>query len=78
MKKGKAAAATPSIQRLKPGTYAWCSCGESKTQPFCDGAHKGSDFRPVIFKVANEKVYSLCNCKQTCEAPDCDGSHGDL
>jgi CDGSH-type Zn-finger protein len=21
--------------------YAWCACGLSKNQPFCDGSHKG-------------------------------------
>jgi CDGSH-type Zn-finger protein len=30
-------------------TYYWCSCGHSKNQPFCDGAHKGSTFTPVPY-----------------------------
>ena len=25
-------------------SYYWCSCGRSKSQPFCDGAHKGTIF----------------------------------
>lgn len=30
---------------LKQGeTYYWCTCGRSASQPFCDGAHKGSEF----------------------------------
>ncbi|MFT4651259.1 MAG: CDGSH-type Zn-finger protein, partial [Flavobacteriales bacterium] len=28
-------------------TYYWCSCGQSKKQPFCDGSHKGTEFRPA-------------------------------
>lgn len=24
---------------------SFCRCGLSKNQPYCDGAHKGSDFR---------------------------------
>jgi CDGSH-type Zn-finger protein len=26
--------------------YWWCACGRSKTQPFCDGSHKGTEFVP--------------------------------
>jgi CDGSH-type Zn-finger protein len=28
-------------------SYWWCACGRSKTQPFCDGSHKTTQFRPV-------------------------------
>ncbi|NDC36921.1 MAG: CDGSH iron-sulfur domain-containing protein, partial [Proteobacteria bacterium] len=27
---------------MEPGTYYWCSCGRSKSQPFCDGSHAGT------------------------------------
>ena len=23
-------------------SYWWCACGRSKSQPFCDGSHKGT------------------------------------
>lgn len=32
-------------------TYRWCSCGQSIKQPFCDGSHKGTDFKPYKFTV---------------------------
>ena len=31
----------PSVNELEAGTYAWCSCGSSAKQPYCDGSHKG-------------------------------------
>ena len=38
----------PKAVALKAGeTVWWCSCGRSKTQPFCDGSHEGTEFLPV-------------------------------
>ena len=40
----------PLPVEVKAGeTYYWCSCGQSKNQPFCDGSHKGSDFTPMAW-----------------------------
>lgn len=55
--------------------YAWCSCGESSNQPFCDGKHKGTDFTPIVFEAEKTESLWLCACKQTKNEPDCDGSH---
>ncbi len=40
------AAKKAAVLELEPGTYYWCACGRSKNQPFCDGSHKGTDFKP--------------------------------
>lgn len=56
-------------------TYAWCSCGRTEKMPFCDGLHKGTEFKPLIFKVTEEKNHKLCNCGNTKNAPFCDGTH---
>jgi len=56
-------------------TYFWCSCGKSATQPFCDGAHKGSGFAPVKYVAETTKKVFFCGCKDTSNAPLCDGSH---
>ncbi|MFT5224590.1 MAG: CDGSH-type Zn-finger protein [Polaribacter sp.] len=56
-------------------TYYWCSCGQSKKQPFCDGSHKGTEFRPAAYTAEKTKKVYLCGCKKTGGVPFCDGSH---
>lgn len=59
-------------------SYAWCACGRSAKQPFCDGTHKGSEFRPIVFKAEKDEEVWLCGCKQTKTGPHCDGTHNTL
>ncbi len=65
----------PYVMEIEPGTYAWCSCGLSSKQPYCDGAHKTTDFKPLIEKVSEKKTVAWCGCKKTAKAPFCDGVH---
>lgn len=58
--------------------YLWCSCGRSKSQPFCDGSHAGSDYLPVAFKAARDEDVIFCGCKHTSTGPFCDGTHSNL
>ena len=58
--------------------YWWCSCGLSKNQPFCDGAHKPTRFTPLEYKAEKSAKVWLCGCKQTNRKPACDGSHKQL
>jgi CDGSH iron-sulfur domain-containing protein 3 len=55
--------------------YAWCTCGLSETQPFCDGKHKGTGLAPEVFLADESKTVWFCLCKKTCGKPYCDGSH---
>ena len=68
----------PAVLELEAGTYYWCSCGQSKAQPFCDGSHAGSDFTPLKFAVEEKKTVALCQCKATENKPFCDGTHSKL
>lgn len=74
----KIAAKAPKMVTLDPGTYYWCSCGQSKNQPFCDGSHKGSEFSPVAFKIDTKQDAWLCQCKHSKKKPFCDGTHKTL
>ncbi|HYG76675.1 MAG TPA: CDGSH iron-sulfur domain-containing protein [Planctomycetota bacterium] len=68
----------PIVTTLEPGTYYWCACGKSLKQPFCDGSHAGTAFRPMQFKVEEKKQVALCACKHSRNMPYCDGSHRNL
>lgn len=59
-------------------SYFWCSCGQSKRQPFCDGSHKGSTFEPVKYTAEASKKVFFCGCKHSSKPPLCDGSHSKL
>tara|TARA_B100000674_G_C37961994_1_gene972511 strand:- start:1509 stop:1748 length:240 start_codon:yes stop_codon:yes gene_type:complete len=56
-------------------SYYWCACGKSKSQPFCDGSHKGTNFKSFVYKAEETKKIFFCTCKQTANPPLCDGSH---
>ena len=58
--------------------YAWCACGLSARQPFCDGSHKGTGIVPVVFTAEQTKEVWFCGCKATKGRPYCDGSHSAL
>lgn len=58
--------------------YAWCGCGESSKQPFCDGSHKGTGLSPRVFTAEETKTAYLCGCKHTGNGPFCDGNHANL
>ena len=66
------------INVKKDTRYAWCSCGLSAKDPYCDGSHKGTGFKPMIVKEEADKTIFLCSCKNTSNSPYCDGTHNNL
>ncbi len=68
----------PFVVTLKPGRYAWCACGLSSKGDLCDGSHKGTGYKPVVFEIKEEKKVALCGCKHTKNPPYCDGTHKEL
>lgn len=59
-------------------TYAWCACGLSQSQPFCNGAHQGTGFTPKLFKADKAGTVHFCGCKHSAAGATCDGSHKTL
>jgi glutamate synthase domain-containing protein 2/CDGSH-type Zn-finger protein len=55
--------------------YHFCVCGRSNNQPFCDGSHAGTSFKPLAFKSEKDESAFLCACKHTRNPPYCDGTH---
>ena len=63
------------VDLAKGEEYYFCACGRSKTQPFCDGSHAGTGFKPLSFAAEESGDAYLCQCKHSASTPFCDGSH---
>ncbi|VAX07396.1 Glutamate synthase [NADPH] large chain [hydrothermal vent metagenome] len=63
------------VNLSKGQEYHFCTCGKSKSQPFCDGSHAGTSFTPRVIVSEEEQEAYLCACKHSRNTPFCDGSH---
>ena len=70
----------PYVIKETAGKKAWCACGESEKQPYCDGSHarKNTGIRPIVVEIEQEKTVAWCGCKQSGNKPYCDGTHSKL
>lgn len=69
---------SPYVMEVEPGEYAWCACGKSDDQPYCDGSHFDTEIEPVAVTIEEKKTVAWCGCKKTSNPPYCDGSHKNL
>jgi glutamate synthase domain-containing protein 2/CDGSH-type Zn-finger protein len=63
------------VELVKDQEYYFCTCGRSKNQPYCDGSHAGSGFKPKSFVAEQSGDGYLCKCKHSANLPFCDGTH---
>jgi CDGSH iron-sulfur domain-containing protein 3 len=77
MSQAMRASDTPyAIEVTQGKDYWWCSCGQSKGQPFCDGSHKTeAKFTPIKYTALESKTVYFCGCKASANQPLCDGAH---
>lgn len=80
MSEAKIAQKSPYIKEETAGAKAWCACGHSANQPYCDGSHGrlGTGLRPVITNIDAPRKVAWCGCKRTGKPPFCDGTHSSL
>ena len=63
------------VSLSKGQEYHFCTCGRSRSQPFCDGSHAGTGFTPRVIVADEDQEAYLCACKHTANPPFCDGTH---
>jgi CDGSH-type Zn-finger protein len=69
---------SPCIRMEKAGTkVAFCACGESGKDPYCDGSHaaKNTGKTPIVVDIDKDKKMAWCMCKKSEIMPACNGSH---
>ena len=65
----------PYVVEVEEGRrYLWCSCGLSRRQPWCDGAHCGTAFEPLAFVAPISGEFYMCGCKRSDNKPYCFGN----
>jgi CDGSH-type Zn-finger protein len=68
----------PFVIDEPPGKKAWCKCGLSARQPYCDGSHKTTACKPIVVEITEGKKVAWCGCKHSGNMPYCDGTHRNL
>jgi CDGSH-type Zn-finger protein len=66
------------VKVQKDQVYYWCSCGESLTQPFCDGVggcgQADAVFKPIPYIPRYDETAWFCGSKHSPRRPTFDGT----
>jgi CDGSH-type Zn-finger protein len=78
MADGRIVQKKPFVIEEQGDKVAWCACGRSANQPYCDRSHRGTEFRPIVVEVQPGQKVAWCGCKHSGNKPFCDGTHRTL
>ena len=80
MPEPKIAQRMPFVKMEESGAKAWCACGQSQNQPYCDGSHArlNTGITPIRVEIEGPKRVAWCGCKRSANKPYCDGTHSRL
>ena len=80
MTEPKIAQRGPYVKDEQPGKKAWCACGNSQNQPYCDGSHArlNTGITPITVELKEAQRVAWCGCKHSGNKPYCDGTHKKL
>ncbi|MEK7288507.1 MAG: CDGSH iron-sulfur domain-containing protein, partial [Elusimicrobiota bacterium] len=67
MEEPKITQRAPYVREEQPGKKAWCACGHSQKQPYCDGAHArlNTGIAPIAVEIAQAKKIAWCGCRRS-------------
>lgn len=69
----------PYVVEAEEGkTYYYCTCGLSDNQPFCDGKHKGTEFKAQPYTAEKTGNVYFCGCRASKKGALCDGEHKNI
>ncbi len=68
----------PILVEETVGVKYYCTCRQSKNQPYCDGSHRGTNCTPMKVEIEADKTYAYCGCRKSGALPFCDGTHSSL
>jgi CDGSH-type Zn-finger protein len=54
-----------TVLQLEAGTHYLCTCGWSKNAPFCNGAHRNSQFQPLVLELDAPKTVEISGAVNT-------------
>jgi len=66
------------FKKPRRAPFGGARAARRRSEPFCDGSHKGTGLGPRKVDIAEAKTVAWCGCKHSKNGAFCDGSHSHL